>query len=70
MLLLLYRFSQPLRWMRSLMCFQLHYAAACAIAMQGVRLADVAYFWDAPLHSEHLPWAVTANLALRQTPVR
>lgn len=40
------------------------------IMRQGVHLSDVTHFWEAPLRDDTMPWAVTANLAVRQTPAR
>jgi len=33
----------------------------------GTHMSDVSFFWTAPLNMQRVPWAVTANLAVRNT---
>jgi glycosyltransferase involved in cell wall biosynthesis len=40
------------------------------LAACGLHLSDVSFFWDAPLTMARVPWAVTANVAFRNTTER
>jgi hypothetical protein len=37
---------------------------------QGVRLSNVLYAWELPLLKQSIPWAITANMAVRSTTLR